>query len=259
MKPITRRSNSGMAMQVAANIDEVSDSLTALERRKLPYILRDAINDVAFGARKAESNKIRRSFDRPKSFTVKSPKVRKATPQTLTASVFIRDEAPKGNAPAKYIAPQVHGGPRRAKGFEVRLRRLGLLGPNEFAIPAIGYRRDRYGGITGNKIVQILAQLERHVGVDSTLTETKRSGRRNVRQGKARYFVPTGRRMDRGINRLPRGIYERKSRTKIKAVFIFVEGAPKYRKRYAFGKPTEKYVRRNFAQRFNHHLANVRP
>jgi len=256
--PIVRRSNSGAGLSVAHNIDEVKGSLTALESRKLPFVIRDALNDTIFSARRAETNKIRRSFDRPKKYTWNSPRVIKAKVGEHTAALYIEDFSPKGNAPAKYLRVQIEGGKRRAKAFEVRLRRIGVMRPNEFAIPAYGYRRDRYGGITGATIVRILSQLERHAGLQSTLSETNNSRRRNVKQGKARFFVPRGNKADRGINALPRGIYQRLGK-KIKAVFIFVEGAPDYRKRYAFGKAATKAANREFPKRFAYHLDRVRP
>lgn len=258
VRPIIRRSNSASGLSVAHNIEEVKDSLTALERRKLPFIVRDALNDTIFATRKAESNKIRRSFDRPKKYTWNSPRVVKAKVGEYTAELYIEDFSPKGNAPAKYLRAQVEGGPRRAKAFEIRLRRIGVMRSNEFAVPAAGFRRDRYGNITGATIVKILSQLEGHAAVQSTLSETARSRRRNVKQGKARFFVPRGDKSDRGINALPRGIYQRLGK-KIKAVFIFVEGAPNYQRRYAFGKAATKTANRVFPKRFAYHLARVRP
>ncbi|MFT6659708.1 hypothetical protein [Maritalea sp.] len=255
---IVRRSNSGAGLSVAHNIDEVRDSLTALEKRKLPFVIRDALNDTVFAARRAESNKMRRSFDRPKKYTWNSPRVIKAKVGEHTAALYIEDQSIKGNAPAKYLKVQVEGGKRRAKAFEVRLRRIGVMRPNEFAIPASGYRRDSSGGISGATIVRILSQIEGQAGVQSTLSETSRSRRRNVKQGKARFFVPRGDKSDRGINALPRGIYQRLGK-RIKAVFIFVEGAPHYRKRYAFGKAATKTANREFPKRFSYYLDRVRP
>lgn len=246
MAIIVRPGNVALSLSFEADIASIAKEMPEWAQRRIPSITRNALNDTVVEARDAETDKIRGVFDRPKPLTQKAPLYRRATTDSLTAWVFIRDEASKGTAPSKYLNPQVMGGSRGAKRFEAALRAMGIMRADEFAIPAIGFKRDQYGNVPGSTIVRILSQLramERFAG--SMANETIASKARNVRAGKARYFVPQeGRRAERGISRLPRGIYERNGKG-IRAVFIFVR-QPTYRKRYDFGQAAKAKVERVF-------------
>lgn len=250
-----RPGNSALTVSFEADISSIRAELPEWANRRINSITRNALNDSVTDAQFAEVEKIRGVFDRPAPLTQRSPLYRRATSDSLTAWVYIRDEASGGTAPSKYLMPQVMGGARGAKRFEVALRAIGVMRADEFAIPAIGYKRDQYGNIPGATIVRILSQLkamERFAG--SMANETATSKARNVRAGKARYFVPqdSGRRAERGISRLPRGIYERNGGT-IRAVFVFVR-QPVYRKRYDFGQASRVKVERVFWAYWQRHF-----
>jgi hypothetical protein len=246
MAMIVRPGNVALSLSFEADIASIRKELPEWAQRRIPSITRNALNDSVTDAQFAETEKIRGVFDRPNRLTQRSPLYRKATTDSLTAWVFIRDEASGGTAPAKYLMPQVMGGARGAKRFEVALRAIGVMRADEYAIPAVGFKRDQYGNVPGSTIVRILSQLramERFAG--SMANETATSKARNIRAGKARYFVPQqGKRAERGISRLPRGIYERNGKG-IRAVFIFVR-QPTYRKRYDFGQAAKAKVERVF-------------
>lgn len=242
---VVRPGNQLLSISFAADLDQLKRELPDWAANRIPSITRNAVNDAVVEARDAESDKIRGIFDRPRPLTQKAPLYRRATKESLTAWVFIRDEASGGTPPSKYLMPQVLGGPRGAKRFEEALRARGILGAGEFAVPAAGYRRDQYGNVPGSTIVAILSQLqaaERAAGY--MMNETSASRARNIKAGKARYFVPSGTRADKGMGRLPRGIYERRGGT-IRAVFVFVR-QPRYRKRYDFGQAATAKVERVF-------------
>lgn len=244
---IVRPGNAALSISFEADIASIKSEMPEWAQRRIPSITRNALNDSVTDAAFAETEKIGGVFDRPAPLTRRAPLHRKATKDNLTAWVFIRDEASGGTAPAKYLMPQVMGGPRGIKRFEAALRAIGVMRPDEFAVPAAGFKRDQYGNVPGSTIVRILSQLramERFAG--SMANETAKSRARNIRAGKARYFVPqeTGRRAERGISRLPRGIYERQGQ-RIRAVFVFVK-QPTYRKRYDFGQAARAKVERVF-------------
>ncbi len=250
-----RPGNAALSVSFEADIASIRSELPEWAGRRINSITRNALNDSVTDAQFAEVEKIRGVFDRPAPLTQRSPLYRRATADNLTAWVYIRDEASGGTAPAKYLMPQVMGGPRGAKRFEVALRAMGIMRSDEFAIPAIGYKRDQYGNVPGATIVRILSQLqamERFAGFKAN--ETAASRTRNIRAGKARYFVPqeTGNRAERGISRLPRGIYER-SGGSIRAVFVFVR-QPSYRKRYDFGQAAKVKVERVFWAYWQRHF-----
>ncbi|KRA44686.1 hypothetical protein [Devosia sp. Root635] len=252
---IVRPGNAALSISFEADISSIKSEMPEWAQRRIPSITRNALNDSVIDAAHAETDKIRGVFDRPKPLTERAPLYRKATSDSLTAWVFIRDEASGGTAPSKYLMPQVMGGARGAKRFEVALRSIGVMRADEFAIPAIGFKRDQHGNVPGSTIVRILSQLramERFAG--SMANETAKSKVRNVRAGKARYFIPqtSGPRADRGISRLPRGIYERQG-NRIRAVFVFVK-QPTYRKRYDFGQAARAKVERVFWPYWQRHF-----
>src|SRR3712207_5175441 len=108
-----------LELSFAADIKELERELPAWARERVPSITRNALNDVAFGARAAEVERIRGVFDRPTPLVQRSPLVRKATKETLVAEVYIRDDVSRGGTPpAKILAAQVSGGARGPKAFE---------------------------------------------------------------------------------------------------------------------------------------------
>lgn len=249
----TRAGNRVLSISFEADIAELSAALPDFAHNRIPSITRNALNDTVEDARFAEGDKIRGVFDRPTPLTQKSALFRKATKEHLVAEVFIRDEASGGTAPAKYLQPQVEGGQRMPKRFELALRAIGAMRPDEYALPAIGYQRNAYGNLPGSLLVRILSQLRAaEMTAGYMANETGRSRKRNRKRVPARYFVPTGYRQEKGISRLPRGVYERKG-NRIRAVLMFVS-RPTYRKRYDFGQAAKAKAERVFPQYWQRHF-----
>lgn len=251
---IRNLANSPFSISFSANIKEIEDSLRHTERWVIPYVTSSALSATAWDAVQAEKAKIRGVFDRPTTFTVNSVLYRIATADNLTYWVFIRDEAARGTAPATYLLAQVLGGARKPKPFEVRLRASGVMMPNEFAIPAIGMRRDRFGNLPASIVSKFLSQLGARL--DKYQNSTARSMKRNAAKGGAVYFVP-------GPNSgLPRGIYERLSNRKVRAVVVFVSAQHSYRKRYDFGQAASAKAVRVFGMHwvraFDRQMAKIR-
>ena len=227
------------------NIREVEDMLRHVEKWMVPYAASTALSRTAYEAAQAEGQKSGGVFDRPTPFTRKSVLYRKATADNLTYRIFVRDEASRsGTPPALYLRPQVKGGPRRPKPFELLLRRAGVMHPDEFAIPAIGIKRNAYGNLPASVISKIVSQLGARR--DALQNTTARSRKRSKGRGGVVYFVP-----DESHRRsLPRGVYERLSGRKFRLVLLFVSGAPRYRKRYDFGQAARSKAQRAFGPHF---------
>ncbi len=249
MAIVTRAGNRALSLQFQADIKQLQAEMPRWADQRIPSITRNALNDTVEEARFAEVDKIRGVFDRPTPLTQRSPRFRKATRDYLTAEVYITDDG-AGNAPVKYLSPQVEGGGRRAKRFEMALRRIGVMRPGEYALPAAGYQRDAYGNLPGSLLVRILSQLRALNEVGFKANETTRARKR--KRSTARYFVPDGARQERGIGRLPRGVYERQG-NRIRAVLVFV-AAPSYRKRYDFGQAAKAKAERVFEPYFIRHF-----
>ena len=236
-------------LEISFDLDvrQATAELSDWAQRRVPSITRNALNDTAFDARAAEQNKIRGVFDRPTPWIVRSVKVSKATKEDLVAEVLIADDVNgSGVSPRKVLEAEVAGGQRRHKRFEMALIRAGVMHPDEYALPAMGQRRDAYGNLPGTLIVRILSQLKAFSEVGFLMNRTQRSKAKAASKRAAQYFVPTegGGRGARGIGRLPRGIYERRGK-KIRGVVMFIR-PPRYEKRYDFGQATIAKAERVF-------------
>ena len=90
--------------------------------RQIRFGAARALNESAFKVRDAIVLGMRRAFDRPTPFILKSPWVGKqATRESLEAWVYPRDPGGKSVDPANVLRASVTGGPRRQKRFEVAL------------------------------------------------------------------------------------------------------------------------------------------
>lgn len=241
-----------LTISFEADIASIRAEMPKWANERVPSITRNALNDTADDARFAEVEKLRGIFDRPTDFVARSPRYSKATKEDLTATVFIRDDGRV--APTRVLQAEVEAGPRRPKAFELALRGAGVMRPDEYAVPAIGQPRDAFGNLPGSLIVRILSQMRAFGVAGFRANESTKSRKRNLRLGKARYFVPAGVRQERGIGRLPRGIYERVGSNKIRAVMIFVSGPPRYSKRYDFGQASIKKAERVFPAYWQRHF-----
>jgi hypothetical protein len=239
-----------LCLSFAVDTSSLAAEMPKWAQVRIPSITRNALNDTAEDAVRAEQDKVRGVFDRPTPFTQRAvvfPRHLRATKDHLEAKVILRDDGGVGTPPSKYLLPEVQGGARPVKPFERRLRQMGLMRGDEFATIAIGYKRNAYGNIPGPTITAILSQLGAYAEVGFRMNETKRSRARAGAKRKARYFVP------REGSGLRRGVYERMG-NRIRAVLIFVTGAPTYRKRYDFGQATEAKANRVFPAYWQRHF-----
>lgn len=218
----------GVVWRADAEIGRALAKLDSLEKRKIPNLLVNAVNDVAFSVRSTLRGAILASFDAPTKFTLDSVLVMKATDSNPTATIKLRDEASKGTPPVKYLEPEVRGTQRRQKRFEKALESAGILYPGEYAVPGSGARLDRYGNVPASEIVKMISQLKAFTlaGSSANATDDKRS---KAKRASRQYFYVRERR-----GGLVRGIWIRTSDHSVKPAFIFVSKAPRYRVRLNF-------------------------
>lgn len=214
--------------------------------RQAPFAKALTMTRTAVAARDDVSGQLATVFDAPTRFTVNSLKARPATKARPVAEVGFRDFAPKGTPAAKYLQPEVKGGPRRHKGFEQLLIRAGVMRRDEYAVPARGFPLDAAGNLPQGIVTRMLANLR--ASRDGTANTTARSARRAARRKAATYFVPR-----RGG--LARGVFERKG-DQVRAVLIFVR-APTYRPRFQFDRLVERSARRHLPVIFRAVFAEV--
>lgn len=207
-------------------------ALAALSEKDAPFITAYALTATAKDIEAAEKQSMQDVFDRPTNWTLNALAIKPATKTDLNAIVFFRDG---GGTPAwKYLSPEVEGGDRRHKSFELRLIRQGLMKDTEFAVPGKGTKLDGNGNIPGSTLEMILSQVgaaEQWAGYQANATRKSLAKRKRAQIG--RYFVL---RPDAGpgvARAVAPGIYFRAGFKEIVPVIMFVT-APKYKKRFPF-------------------------
>ncbi|WP_445363907.1 hypothetical protein ACJJIQ_05080 [Microbulbifer sp. ANSA003] len=227
-------------MDVSIKLDtSVFDRALTELKRHLPYASSVALNNVAFRIRGEERSEIGRVFMNPTRLTQNSVLVKKATKRSGVAKIYIRDEATKGTAPSKYLAPAVFGTSRNEKRFERALRHAGLLPAGMYAVAGDGAKLNKYGNISAATYTKILSQVRASSDPTQNATNSKRSkSKRGITKG---YFV--------GKIEGTLGVWQRvgyKRRRSVRPILIFVKKKPNYRKRFPFFRIAEGIARRHF-------------
>jgi hypothetical protein len=230
------------------------DLLRALKdaQSQLPFAVARALTATIKDVREAEVAEMRKVFQAPTPFTLRSLYLRPATKARLEASTWLKDT--KG---PHYLVPQILGGGRPLKRFEQRLVMNGYMRQDQRAVPAAGAKLDAYGNMSKGQIVQILSQLRTAVvqGDFSNATNSKRS---RAKRSAVAYFVSQGSngrragfRGSRGKGQmyeqhLPPGVWARHQfswGSSVKPVLLFVRGT-RYNKRFDFYTVAERTVER---------------
>jgi hypothetical protein len=218
-----------------------------LETKQIPFATALTLTWTARDMQEAIKRAMPAEYDRPKRYTVEGVFIRGATKSKLEAFVFLRDEASKGTAPVKYLAPTVYGGQRRAKRFERALRSRGIIGPNEMAVPARGAKLDQYGNVPAGTIVQMLANLGANPSGDNTPSGKYR--RRGKRKGKDWFVGELGKNSQRMIAR-------RDNANTLTPFFILVdESNVRYEKQFQFFEIAQAAFKRTFHNNWKAALA----
>jgi hypothetical protein len=146
-------------------LNDLKKTIQAVDKQLL-FAETQALNEVGRAIQTALTDEIKRVFDRPTPTTQKSVKFWPAGRKDangnrkLEAIIFIRDEAPKGTPPARYLRPQVEGGERENKKFEIRLFSTGLFPRSGFLVPTLKTPLDKYGNLPSGQIVRMLSDLK---------------------------------------------------------------------------------------------------
>lgn len=225
-------------LSVKSNVARLARDLR-IEREDLPKRVASALTWTAIAVRDKLKDEMRRVFDRPTPFTLRSFYVKSARANDLTARVWLKE--PSLLRPEHYLEPQIFGGARPLKPFERRLRAIGVLTPGWYAVPGQAARLDRFGNMNRGQLVQILSQLKaiglEGQGYDAQPTSSARSLRNLKRAGQVFVGRP-------GNRRLPPGVYKR-TPGGVQPLLIFVKGV-RYQERLDFFGVSERIARREF-------------
>lgn len=199
-----------VGISLSASVQGTAEIIRALEGLSGDQAARAyaaALNDVAFQrVRPAMQAEMRAVFDQPTDYILRSPFVRKATPDKLFVTIEPTYMGGKGVDPQKILQAQEQGGRRRDKRMERALLRIGLLLPGyQVVIPAVPYpgSDDGRGNIRGAFIVQLLAYFaafgEQGYKANMSAKGRARVHRGTKKQAGRRYFVAYGRWRDQHL------------------------------------------------------------
>lgn len=207
-----------------------------------------ALTKTAKNAQGELKIELERVFDRPTPFIKKSFYIKPATKQKLVSRVGIKDFAGKGTPAVDILSPHIEGGRRLVKRFEQRLREKRILGQDEYVVPGVGIRLNRYGNVTGAQITQTLSVLGAHTEVGFMMNVTDASRRRNKKLPELFVIRSSSK------SHLHPGIYKRFGKKKIKPIFIFVKNVD-YRKRLKFFETIKDTYDKKFQPNLNEAVA----
>jgi hypothetical protein len=237
-------------------IKELQASLKGFSDRRLNAAVATALTRTAVQVRNKVKTSMSASLDNPTAYTMRQLMYVSASAKNLVAAVGfnvapIQDvwgnalrytDLGPGQTPAgKYLDPQITGGRRRNKRFELALRARGLLPAGWFAVPGERAKVDQFGNQSVGEIKQILswfAAAEPYSGSTQNMTAATKAKRikGTKRTAGFQYFVmPVG-----GKRAGPRqpGIYRKTSfalGTRLEPIMIFVKSST-YKKRFDFNR-----------------------
>lgn len=247
-------------ISVQSDIERIARALDGFAQRQIPFAAVQALNGTVQAAKEADVREMRDVFDRPTPYTLSGVYAQRATKARLEAEVGLKDFAAKATPAAKFLQPQIAGGVRRPKRFEVALRRAGVLPPDMLAVPGEGARVDAFGNLSRGQLVQILAYFRAfpEAGYRANLSAGRRAAlaRGSARRGVRGFAYFVGR---PGGGKLPLGVWQRVRfgfGSALKPVLIFVPGAV-YAPIYDFEFVARKTVEREFPRRFEAALASA--
>ena len=216
-------------LSVTSNVKQALQRLSAT-RVNIPLATAKALTFTARDVQAAEKTEMSRVFDRPTPFTFNSLYMRGATPSTLEARVYFKDlrasSKNQGRPEQHYLEPQVYGGTRSAKLFEIYLRKAGVLPASMYAMPGRGAKLDAYGNMARGQITQILSAL--NAAEHSSGYFANRSKRLGARANKVTARIFAG----RPHPGMPLGVWMRDG-AKLRSLLVFTR-APHYKVRLKF-------------------------
>jgi hypothetical protein len=220
-------------LDVQTDIARALRDLAWLRPEEMANIVAHGLNRTMRTIRAEEKRNMEQVFDNPTRFTLNSFFTVPATPHHLAVEIRLKNDGSRGIPAAKYLFPEVYGGSRRFKGFEVALQAMSVLPSGMYAMPAGDAPLDAFGNISGGFLRRILSKL-RQAGQEAN-NPTGRTRRRSATTRQV--FASDG---SRG---LPAGIYERQGRT-LKILIKFVDKQPHYEKRFNFHEVAERVAQR---------------
>ena len=232
-----------MSITAKVTIDTraVTRALTDLERRQIPFATAKALNalgKLALADLRAEMVKV---LDRPTPYTLGAFGLKPATKSDQVATIGVKKPT-SGRSAWSYLAPEIMGGPRARKGFELKMT---ALSGGQYVLPEADTPLDAYGNIRRSFLSQVQASL------DATGQPAPAKGKRRAARG-ARYMV---RRAGGKPDGRPIGVFRVDGKGGAVEVLGFTKSTPSYEPRLDVEGVVRRSVAANGAAEFDRALA----
>jgi hypothetical protein len=205
-------------------LQEALDSLTVFQRSRIPGSIAWSLNKFAVWLREQEKQRLTYTFDKYNAFTLNAPLFKLATKQNPRMIFFLRDNAPGGNSPDRYLEPQVSGGPVYVTRFSRALQRSGAIGKGP--TPELGQYVMHWGTSKFKPTPGFISALTSALAVPSGPIKSGRQYARNVK-AKSDFFI---KRADKGQGPAI-GIFKRKGKG-LERVYAILKQAPNVKAKY---------------------------
>jgi len=161
-----------MQISIKSNVRQLERKLLGF-KKQVPFATARALSNIAYGARQSTVKQIDKDVNKPKPFTKKSPRYKRATKANQTAIVYIMPIA------FNYLSHLVNGGrvmPKRSK-----------------IVIGVNARRNQYGNTTRKGINTLLARPDTFIATIKGIHGIwKRYGGKAKNRVKLMYvFVPS--------------------------------------------------------------------
>lgn len=239
-------------ISIRQDIKKTLAALDRLRKDQIPYATKEAINATAERVKSGIQNAMKQNFDRPTPWTLNSLRIEYASKVKLFGRVWIKNERAMsgGTPPERYLTPEIKGGLRHAKGFELALRKYASIPDTMFMVPGGGADLDVFGNVKRGQIQKITSYFAANRDGGYTSNSTVNTRAKLMKGTKKRagtsYFVARSHN-EQGI---APGIYERRHLSMgaaIRPVFLFTK-APRYRTRLPFDAIGANIIKARFAQ-----------
>lgn len=248
--------------------DGVKRQLGAMAKQA-NFALSRALNETAKRIQQATYEEMRKQFDRPTPYALRSIAIKRSTKADLTAIVGLRSDTPgKGMSWEKSLGHQFSGGDRRWRKFEGALNKAGILPNGMAAVPpresSWAIRLDQYGNVPRGLIVILLSYFQAFGEQGYKANSTDESRRRRAKLGRTasgyriingvQYFVVLPGRPKVGHFSQP-GIYARRGihGVDVAPVLLFVR-RPSYQRRIDLERIARSVVAKDLNDIFNREL-----
>lgn len=201
-------------------LKEVQASLRDFSDRRMAAAAATALTRTARQMKEGIQEQLPSIFDRPTAYTLGGIGFTGAQASSLEAQVFVKDQQSGAGRPAAvYLATEVTGGARPAKGFEKLLQSMGVMPSGWRAVPGAGALLDASGNVGRTQLGQIIRELRstKTVGPQRKGFESKSIAARRKAGGQYFAVLP-------GTKGLKPGIYLREfTGRNVLPVLVFVK------------------------------------